>query len=63
MHYFLIIYFLSTSNVLISEFSSLKECKQAKNIMSKELKYNEDVNKIICEKGFILDEGEFLGQE
>jgi len=56
MHYFLIIYLFSTPSVYITEFPNIKTCIQAKKTMLKELKNSDDLEKIECEKGYILEE-------
>lgn len=63
MHYFLIIYLLSSPSVYVTEFATLKECTQAKKIIKKEFRDSSDLERIECEKGYILEEygeGEFL---
>lgn len=56
LHYFLIIYLFSTPSIYITEFNTLKECKEARKIMVKELQKDLNVEKITCEKGYIFDE-------
>jgi len=65
MHYFLIIYLFSTTSVLVTEFSTYKECIQAKKTIAKELKNSGDLEAIECEKGYILEEydGVYLEKE
>jgi hypothetical protein len=58
MHYFLIIYLFSTSSVFVTEFPTLKECNKARKVMIRETSDSTDIEKITCEKGYILEEFE-----